>query len=179
MTKVTGKLICVVGPSGVGKDTLIRGARKILKKKVFVTRHITRPNTTDAETHIFVNKATFNEMMDNNAFMLNWSANDLHYGISNEYLAKIQNGLDVIFNGSRRALSEIQSKYPNIYIIWITASKVKVKERLIKRGRESEEKIDGRLKYLNLAIPEKAIIVDNSGTIEAGIQSLVDAICNL
>ena len=87
--------------------------------------------------------------------------------------------MDVIFNGSRRALSEIQSKYPNIYIIWITASKLKVKERLIKRGRESEEKIEGRLKYLNLAIPEKAIIVDNSGTIEAGIQSLVDAICNL
>ena len=179
MTKVTGKLICGVGPSDVGKDTLIRGARKILKKKVFVTRHITRPNTTDAETHIFVNKATFNEMMDNNAFMLNWSANDLHYGISNEYLAKIQNGLDVIFNGSRRALSEIQSKYPNIYIIWIAASKVKVKDRLIKRARESEEKIEGRLKYLNLAIPQKAIIVDNSGTIEAGTQSLVDAICNL
>ena len=79
MTKVSGKLICVVGPSGVGKDTLIRGAKKILTKKVFVTRHITRPNTADAETHIFVNNATFDKMMHNDNFMLSWSANDLHY----------------------------------------------------------------------------------------------------
>ena len=48
----TGCLIAVVGASGVGKDSLMEGARQMLSDCHFVQRIITRPADAGAEDHI-------------------------------------------------------------------------------------------------------------------------------
>ena len=55
MNKILGKLFEIIGPSGSGKDTLLSGARLLLKNEkryVFVEREMTRPKTKGAENHI-------------------------------------------------------------------------------------------------------------------------------
>ena len=58
-----GTLIFVVGPSGSGKDTLINGAKDLVRKEkfTFITREITRSADAGGEDHIEITKRDFDK----------------------------------------------------------------------------------------------------------------------
>ena len=60
-TSEKGNLFYVVGPSGVGKDTLINFAKKRLKNSnvIFAQRYITRDQNAGGENHIAISKKEF------------------------------------------------------------------------------------------------------------------------
>jgi ribose 1,5-bisphosphokinase len=73
---MAGCLVLVVGPSGAGKDTLIRLARTALAgdaRYVFPRRLVTRPPSAD-EDNAEIDEAAFAEGQAAGRFTLSWRA---------------------------------------------------------------------------------------------------------
>ncbi|MDK2773681.1 MAG: phosphonate metabolism protein/1,5-bisphosphokinase (PRPP-forming) PhnN, partial [Tabrizicola sp.] len=91
----------VVGPSGAGKDTLIRGALKARPDLRLVRRVITRPANAGSEDFEGVTSEDFKRRHQQGDFALVWDAHGLSYGIPK---AEVSGPGSIIFNGSRAAL---------------------------------------------------------------------------
>ena len=181
MTRPLGSLVLVVGPSGVGKDTLIGGARHALeadKRFVFVRRLVTRKADSDSEDHDSLDAATFHEMDAAGRFALSWDAHDLRYALPLSVDTDLTLGKVVVANVSRHVVAEAMAKYPACAVILITAEISCRAERLVRRGRESGDQITARLARESAPVPNgvNPIIIDNSGMLAIGVTAFVMAL---
>ncbi|MDX3904899.1 MAG: phosphonate metabolism protein/1,5-bisphosphokinase (PRPP-forming) PhnN [Pigmentiphaga sp.] len=141
-------LIYVVGPSGSGKDSLIRYARERLASQpgvCFAHRYITRPADAGGENHIALSEEEFAARAKADLFALHWRSHGLSYGIGieiNQWLAK---GVTVVVNGSRGYLPQARKRYPELLPVAIEVSDAVLRARLRARGRETAEQIEARL----------------------------------
>lgn len=141
-------LFYIIGASGVGKDSLLRFARKRMPRDAPVTfahRYITRPADAGGENHVALSESEFLCRARMGCFAMHWLSHDTWYGIGieiNEWLAK---GLNVVINGSRVYLNQAAKKYTELNPVLICAHKDKLRERLLARGRENAAKIEDRL----------------------------------
>ncbi|WP_349357898.1 phosphonate metabolism protein/1,5-bisphosphokinase (PRPP-forming) PhnN [Stappia sp.] len=175
-----GCLIAVVGPSGVGKDTLMSAARDRLAGRgdlFFVRRTITRPQASDAEVHIPVTDAAFDRARADGAFCFWWEAHGLKYGLPASLVGDLAAGRHAVVNGSRKVLADMAHRFPRLAIVSLTARPEVVARRLAARGRESAEEIARRLSR-TVEIPAVAPMrtVDNSDDLGTAIADLVAAI---
>jgi phosphonate metabolism protein PhnN/1,5-bisphosphokinase (PRPP-forming) len=144
----TGILWLIVGPSGVGKDSLIDGARAALAddpRFVFPRREITRPGTAGGEDHIPITMADFKARRAVGAYALCWTANGHGYGVPRAIDDALARGRNVIVNGSRGALDDARSRYPDLRVVAVTVPPEVLRARLEARGRESAAEIEARL----------------------------------
>jgi len=147
--KMSGTLLYVIGPSGSGKDSLMRHARKSLEhdaRVLFAHRYITRPHDAGGENHVALSDAEFDSRLSRKLFPLHWQSHGMRYGIGceiNQWLAK---GLIVVVNGSRAYLPHASQNYPELMPVLIDVSSDILRSRLNARGRESASDIDLRLK---------------------------------
>ena len=81
---LAGTFFLIVGASGVGKDTLLAGARAALatdERFVFARRTITRPADAGGEDHLFMAPEAFARTRQAGGFLSCWSAHGLDYGL--------------------------------------------------------------------------------------------------
>ncbi|MEO1695462.1 MAG: phosphonate metabolism protein/1,5-bisphosphokinase (PRPP-forming) PhnN, partial [Pseudomonadota bacterium] len=102
-----GWLVLVVGASGVGKDTVIAGARDALaddRAFAFPRRIVTRASdaTEDVET---VDQNAFAARAAAGDFALSWSAYDLEYAIPSTIEPALRSGCVVVCNVSRSVVA--------------------------------------------------------------------------
>lgn len=168
-------IFAVVGPSGAGKDTLIRGAIAARPDLRLVRRVITRPAEAGGEDFEGVSAPEFALRRDRGEFALWWEAHGLSYGIPR---AQVAGPGEVIFNGSRAALPEAVRVFPDLRVILVTAPDAVLAARLAARGRESEADIRARLARAAFTLPEgiAAETVVNDGAQEAGVARLLAAL---
>lgn len=176
-----GTLFLVVGPSGAGKDTLMDGARAALADNgdiLFARRVITRPDDAGGEDHDAVTDGEFDARHKAGAFMLDWEAHGLKYGIPAAYADDLAAGRHVIANVSRSVIGEAISRYSPAVVLEVTASPDILSKRLAGRGRETEDEIRARLARHAASIPEEAVktTISNDGTAEEGIAKFVAAL---
>jgi ribose 1,5-bisphosphokinase len=108
-----GTFVCVVGPSGAGKDTLIRGAQARLgadPRFLFPRRIVTRASS-GFEEHDVMAPDVFRRMEAEGCFALSWAAHGLGYAIPLEAKAALAQGAVVTCNLSRRAIAEARSRF--------------------------------------------------------------------
>ena len=176
------RLIFVVGPSGAGKDSIIRGAQGALAHRsdvFFPRRVITRPvDTTGGEDHDPCDPATFQCRVDTGDFALHWQANGLNYGVPVSIDHHLAAGHAVVVNVSRAIIQAAEARYPGLCVCVITASSDVRAERLRLRGRESADDIETRLGRAG-AFPvavRHVRAIDNDGPLAASMAALVQTI---
>ena len=175
----SGHLIAVVGPSGVGKDSLLTGAREKLPQIHFVQRIITRAADAGGEDHRAVAPEEFAMLRQSGDLWFYWQAHGLEYGIPIDARRLVLRGHSVVFNGSRNALVEQRRLWPDMKVIWVTANRELREARLSSRGRESLEDIGNRLGVVDTAVPPGALVIKNEGSLDEGIRRMEHAILTL
>jgi phosphonate metabolism protein PhnN/1,5-bisphosphokinase (PRPP-forming) len=168
-------IFAVVGPSGAGKDLLIRGALAARPDLRLVRRVITRPADAGSEDHEPATEEEFLSRVARGDFALFWHAHGLSYGLPKGAFEKAG---DVIFNGSRAVLSEAARAFPGLRAIVVTAPDEVLAARLAARGREGLEDIRARLARAAFSLPEgiESRIVVNDGTPGEGIARFLAAL---
>jgi phosphonate metabolism protein PhnN/1,5-bisphosphokinase (PRPP-forming) len=178
---VRGTLFLVVGPSGVGKDSLLDGARARLADDelyLFPQRIITRAADAGGEAHRAASAQEFAEWRAAGAFALAWYANGFDYAIPAEIDAALVQGRHVVANVSRLIVPEARGRYQSLRVICVTAPADVVAGRLAGRGRESPGEIADRLARGALALPEgpDVSVVVNDGSLDVGIERMFQAL---
>ncbi len=168
-------IFVVVGPSGAGKDTLIAGALRARPDLHLVRRTITRPTTAGGEAFEGVTDAEFAQRKAAGAFVLDWQAHGLSYGIPR---TEVAGHGDVIFNGSRLALPAAAGVFPDLRVILVTAPASVLAARLAARGRETTDDITGRLQRAAYALPDgiAAVTIVNDASVDDGVSALLAAL---
>lgn len=174
-----GRLIYVIGPSGAGKDSVLKAARAQAPAGVwFAHRYITRPAGDASENHVALTEDEFETRRAAGGFALDWRANGLRYGIGAEVDGWLASGARVVVNGSRAALAAASARYPALLPVLITAAPEILKARLLARGRESAASVEARLARLaDAEVGHPALVaIVNDGSLEAAVQRFLAAI---
>ncbi len=173
----SGVFFLVVGPSGVGKDTLIDGARQAEPGLLVARRVITRPAGSPGEDHEAQDEAAFAALASQGAFLVTWGAHGLQYGLRRELLDHLAQGRHVLANGSRTVIDELARKVPRLVVIEVTAPPELLRDRILSRGRESAEQAGQRLRR-RAEVGESACVlrVMNDGTLEEGVARFLAAL---
>ncbi len=175
-----GSFIAVVGPSGAGKDSVMRFAHDSLADDLrvhFIRRVITRPRDGVGEDHLPADDVQFETMRRSGGFALHWQAHGNSYGIPVEADAMVAQGHVVIANLSRTVLAELPRRYRRPLVVEITAAPEILARRIAARGRESEAEIANRLARKVAAAPfPGTIVIDNGGRLEEAGRAFADLI---
>lgn len=175
----TGRLVLVVGPSGVGVDTLIDAARREFSADPrfhFVRRTITRPAGAVGEEHDPIDIEAFRACREKAGFALAWEAHGLGYGIPLSIEDHLRRGRTVVVNASRTVIEEARGRYPNLTVASVTASPAVLAQRLAGRNRETAEEIERRLSRAGLGFPDgdDVVAIDNDGALDASVKAFLD-----
>lgn len=173
---MTGRFIAVVGPSGVGKDSVMAAMAARDPHLHLARRVITRPSHMGGEAFDGVTTEDFASRHARGEFALSWTAHGLHYAIPASVDAHLQNGQDVLANLSRTALIHAKTRFAAFCVIHLTAARDVLAGRLAARNRETAPQIAGRLDRASAALPEgiAAFNLDNSGPLERTVQAALD-----
>ena len=144
-----GKLIVISGPSGVGKGTIcnniINGLNAIYS--ISTTTRPPRQDEVNGKDYYFITKDEFENKIKEGDFLEYNIYNNNYYGTSKKMVIdNIENGVNVIAEIDVNGGHNIKKIFPNAILIYIAPPSIEVlRERLIKRGTESEDKIKERL----------------------------------
>ncbi len=176
MTK--GRFIAVVGPSGVGKDSVMEAmcvARPDLHR---VRRVITRASTAGGEEFDGISPALFAARAAGGDFALHWQAHGLNYGIPREVHDVLDRGRDALANLSRGMLARAARVFPTLHVLHITTRPEVLAERLAARGRENRTEIARRLARAAPEFPPGLVVteIDNSGRLDRAVTTALRAL---
>ena len=171
-----GHLVCVMGPSGAGKDTLIAYARARTDpaRVLYAHRYVTRAPEAGGENHVALSPAEFAARRSAGLFALSWESHGLSYGIGAELDLWLGRGLTVVANLARAAWGDARQRYPDLAGVLVTAAAEILAQRLAARGREDPAAIAERMAR-EVALPDDPAIhrIDNSGDLAVAGEALV------
>lgn len=170
-------IVYVMGPSGAGKDSVLRFARERLDANIpvaFAHRYITRAPRPGDENHVALTPPEFALRKARGLFAMQWDAHGLSYGIGIEVEAWRRAGLVVVVSGSRAYFDRELAAAPDVVPLLITCAPDVLAKRLLMRGRETAEQIAERLGRAPPPPAHPALVtIDNSGPLEQAGERLV------
>lgn len=148
---------------------------------MFVRRSVTRHPDGQTEDHDTLTMEQFERAEAAGKFAVTWQAHGLKYGIPIGVLAHVNAGGIAIANGSRRALAQMQEKFPDMVVINLRVDRAVLASRLAGRGREDAEQIKKRLDRMDIPFSGnlKIFNVENSGPIEKAGGAFMDIMSEL
>lgn len=165
-----GMLIVLSGPSGTGKDSVLKEMlknRDDIKVSVSCTTRKPRTGEIHGKDYFFVDKQEFMEMV-NQGQMLEWAAFcDNFYGTPKQEIdALLQSGTNVILEIEVQGAKQIIEKCSDAVSIFVLPPSIDVlKERLKNRGLDSPEVMEKRVeaseREISLAYDYEYVVVND------------------
>ena len=181
-----GKLIVVSGPSGVGKDTIVN---KYLEKhhedelSISMTSRPMRDGEVNGVNYYFKTKEEFEEAIKNNEMLEFALYNGNYYGTPrSEVENRLKNGINVILVievvGAMNVKNMMGDKCTLIFIM--PPSMEELKNRLMNRGTDSKESIEGRLDIAKkeIGISDKYDFIIVNDNLDKAVKDLENIIKN-
>jgi guanylate kinase len=147
---MSGQLYVITGPSGVGKSTIIKRLRKTVSGIGYSVSHTSRKprkNEADGINYHFVDRQTFEKMIQEKAFV-EWAEvyHDL-YGTSFSSLqSQTDQGLDVVMDLDSQGAKNIKGNFQDSVLIYVLPPSLRVLEKRLKgRASDDEAEIKARL----------------------------------
>ena len=162
MTHSTGTLYIISAPSGAGKSSLVKALIDIepqIRVSVSHTTRAMRPGEENGVHYHFVEREEFVKMIEHGDFLERAEVFGNLYGTSQSYLQQtLDEGHDLILEIDWQGAEQVRKLMPQARSIFILPpSQQALRERLDKRGQDSAEIIDGRMRE---AVSEMSHYVD-------------------
>ena len=146
---MTGLLVVISGPGGVGKDTLIEMLRTRDPRLTYSVSYTTRPRRAyevDGEHYRFVDEAGFASLASGGELLEHACVNGYLYGTSAGQVAgALDRGRDVILKIDVQGAEQVRERRPDAVFIFISPpSMAELMRRRQSRGSEPEATIQAR-----------------------------------
>lgn len=145
-----GRLIVLTGPSGVGKDTVIRELMDLdpaIGYCVSYTTRPPRPGEVDGVAYWFVDEATFRSMVDRGEFF-EWSTvyGELKGRSFDSVNDAIKSGRDTVIKIDVQGAAKIRERIGDdaTYVFLLPPSDETLERRLVARGTEDATSLAAR-----------------------------------
>lgn len=146
-----GILIVISGPSGAGKGTICKA---LLEKhdniyiSVSATTRAPRAGEIEGVNYYFLTKEAFEEKVNNNGFLEYANVHGNFYGTPKVNVEKmLDEGKDVILEIDIQGALQVKENFKEgVFIFILPPSMEELKQRIIKRGSETEESLMTRFK---------------------------------
>ena len=145
-----GELFIVSGPSGVGKGTICKRLieeTEGIELSVSATTREPREGEVDGVNYYFMDKDAFQERIDQGGFLEYAEVFGNFYGTPLKPVEeKLAKGIDVLLEIDVQGGAKVKEVYPEgIFLFILPPSLEELRNRLIKRGKDSMEVIEHRL----------------------------------
>lgn len=146
-----GKILVISGPSGVGKGTVVNELLKDADEfalSISATTRQPREGELDGVNYFFLTKEKFLAKAESNQMLEYAEYCNNYYGTPREYVENtIEKGKNIILEIEVQGAMKVKESMPEAVTLFIMPDKWETLERrLHKRGTESEEVIQERLK---------------------------------
>lgn len=184
MQSKKGLLIVISGPSGAGKGTICKELinREDLWISVSATTRSPRAGEVDGQNYYFLTKEGFAEKIEEGDFLEYAEVYGNFYGTpKSTVIEKLESGKDVILEIDIQGALRVKETYPEgLFIFILPPSMEELKNRIIKRGSETQESLMTRFKsaYKEINFVSKynyAVVNDEVDLAVTKIQSIITA----
>lgn len=145
-----GKLFVFSGPSGTGKGTI---CRELLKEpgtwlSVSITTRAPRAGEEHGVHYYFVTREEYDRTVEEDGFLEHAEIYGNAYGTPKKYaMEHMAAGDDVILEIEMQGALQIKKAYPEAILIFVLPPSLKeLRDRIRKRGTETEEQIATRMR---------------------------------
>jgi guanylate kinase len=147
---VRGKLIVVSGPSGAGKDTLIRAALEVVPELALIASATTRKpreGEIDGRDHVFLSREEFERWIEEDR-LLEWAEYSGNlYGTPKQSVEELlEIGRSVILRIELQGARLIKERRPDAVMVFVRAPSLEeTRRRLESRATETSESVESRM----------------------------------
>lgn len=154
-----GNLFVVAAPSGAGKSSLVKALMELdarVQPSVSHTTRAPRGQEKHGREYFFVSQPEFDAMILGSAFVEWANVHGFRYGTSKKAIEeRIAQGADVILEIDFQGALQIKKTFANAVLIFILPpSWDELRSRLERRGEDSPEAIELRLKNAELEVAQ-------------------------
>jgi guanylate kinase len=146
-----GLLVVISGPSGVGKDTVIRRLLELDSNLVYSvsgTTRAPRPDEKPDQNYTFLTREQFERLVEQGAFLEHATYNGNLYGTFRERVEKARDaGRDMVLKIDVQGAEQVRRQMPDAILIFVVApSDEELRHRQENRGSETEQDLESRRK---------------------------------
>src|SRR5204863_8774222 len=144
-----GLLVVISGPSGVGKDTVIRRLLELDSNLVYSVSGTTRrprPGEKPDENYTFLTRDQFEKLVERGAFLEHATYNGNLYGTFRDRVEQARDaGRDIVLKIDVQGADQVRRLMPDAILIFVVApSEEELVRRQEQRGSESAQDLAAR-----------------------------------